>query len=73
LSALASRIRDAQQRRIPYIAVIGRREAQDGTVAVRLRDATRLEPQRVDTFIELLNQVIVGRVATLLPPAASRR
>jgi threonyl-tRNA synthetase len=60
-ATLGSRIRDAQQRRIPYIAVVGRREAQEGTVAVRLRDATQLEPQPVDVFVDALDNVIAER------------
>jgi len=35
--SLPKRIRSAEMERIPYIAVIGEREAQDGTVALRIR------------------------------------
>ena len=40
-ASLAARVRAAQQARIPYVAVVGRREAADGTVAVRVRDGSR--------------------------------
>ncbi len=33
------RIRDAETMKVPYMAVVGRREAEQGTVAVRLRGA----------------------------------
>jgi threonyl-tRNA synthetase len=66
-ATLASRIRDAQRRRIPYIAVVGRKEADDATVAVRLRDSTQLGSQPVDAFIDLIDRVITSRSAGLLP------
>jgi len=67
-ATLSSRIRDAQRRRIPYIAVVGRQEADGGTVAVRLRDSTRLDPQPVESFLALITQVLSSRSASLLPP-----
>ena len=59
---LASRVRDAQRRRIPYVAVIGRREAENRTVSVRLRDGQQLDPQPVDAFVALLESVITRRL-----------
>jgi threonyl-tRNA synthetase len=38
---LSSRIRDAEVQRVPYMAVVGEREAEAGTVAVRRRGAGR--------------------------------
>jgi threonyl-tRNA synthetase len=37
--SLGYRIRDAETRKVPYMAVVGEREAADGTVAVRKRGA----------------------------------
>jgi threonyl-tRNA synthetase len=37
--SLGYRIRDAETRKVPYMAVVGEREAADGTVAVRRRGA----------------------------------
>jgi threonyl-tRNA synthetase len=65
-ATLASRIRNAQQRRIPYVAVVGRKEAAAGTVAVRLRDSRQLEPQPVNSFIGVLERVISSRSADLV-------
>ena len=42
-ATLGARIRRAHDRRIPYIAVIGDREAGNDTVALRLRDGRRLD------------------------------
>ncbi|MBI4520190.1 MAG: threonine--tRNA ligase, partial [Gemmatimonadetes bacterium] len=47
------RIRDAELHKIPYMAVIGEREAAAGTVAVRRRGAaTKQETMDRDAFIE---------------------
>jgi threonyl-tRNA synthetase len=35
------RIREAETRKIPFMAVVGKREAEAGTVAVRIRGAGR--------------------------------
>ena len=41
-ATVGARVRDARQRRVPYVAVVGAREAGDGTVSVRTRDATQV-------------------------------
>jgi len=53
-ATLATRIRDAQHDKIPYVAVVGRREVTNGTVAVRLRDGRQLDPISVDGFAALV-------------------
>ncbi len=45
------KIREAQLQKIPYMLVIGDREAAEGTVAVRSRAAGDLGPRTVETFI----------------------
>ena len=45
--SLASRIRRAAVRKVPYAAVIGEREAVGGDVALRLRDGSVLAPMPV--------------------------
>jgi len=62
-ATLASRVRDAQQKRVPYVAVIGRREVENGTMSVRLRDGSQLAPQPIDAFIAQLEEVITSRKA----------
>ena len=49
---IGAKIRDAIGRRIPYLLVVGEREAKDGTLAVRERDGVDRGPQPVDRVIE---------------------
>jgi threonyl-tRNA synthetase len=65
-ATLAARIRDAQHDKVPYLAVIGRREAADGTVAVRLRDGRRLGTIPVDDFVALVAATAASRSPRLL-------
>ena len=66
-ATLASRIRDAQVRHVPYVAVVGAREAGSGTVSVRLRDGTQLPPMDVDRFVDLAAGVAARRLPDLTP------
>jgi threonyl-tRNA synthetase len=45
------KIREAQLQKVPYMLVIGDREAAEGTVSVRSRSAGDLGARRVETFI----------------------
>ncbi|MGO9874316.1 MAG: threonine--tRNA ligase [Acidimicrobiia bacterium] len=51
---LAARIRDAQRDKVPYVGVIGRREAADANVAVRSRDGGQFDPMSVFDFVTLV-------------------
>jgi threonyl-tRNA synthetase len=42
-SRLNAKIRNCQNRKIPYMLVVGQREADEGTVSVRLRDGGQLQ------------------------------
>ena len=56
------RIREAEMMKVPYMAVVGRREAEAGTVAVRTRGAgTKQEVVPVAGFIERVRQEIASR------------
>ncbi len=55
---ISSKIRDAQLEQVPYMAVIGRREEQDRTVAVRHRRRGDLGPMSLDNFVALLKHEI---------------
>ncbi len=68
-ATLGARVRDAQQRRIPYVAVVGRREADAGMVSVRLRNGEQLPPATRRAFVDLIGTVVTSRSADLLPPA----
>lgn len=53
---LQAKIRDAQLQKIPYMLVVGGKEAEAGTVAVRHRSRGDLGPQPLDDFIARLRR-----------------
>ena len=63
------RIREAETMKVPYMAVIGKREAEAGTLAVRIRGAGR--KQEIITVAEFVARV-VGEIRTrALAPSVS--
>jgi threonyl-tRNA synthetase len=59
---LGYRIRDAEMQKVPYMAVIGEREAEAGTVAVRKRGAgKKQEVMPRKNFIEVLLEEVKTR------------
>lgn len=67
--SLGARIRDASRRRVPYVGVVGAREAADGAVSLRLRDGRGLAPMPAADALALIGAVVASRSAGLLPPA----
>ena len=57
------KIREAQLQKVPYMLVIGGREAEAGQVAVRHRKRADLGPQDLDTFITAITAEIAARTA----------
>ncbi|MBI3898621.1 MAG: threonine--tRNA ligase [Gammaproteobacteria bacterium] len=55
------KIREHTLQRIPYLLVLGKREALDGTVAVRTRKGEDLGVMTLEAFRERLTQDIAGR------------
>ena len=53
---LRYKIREAQLQKIPYMIVIGDREAADHTLSPRLRDGTELKDLPVEAFINRLRE-----------------
>ncbi|HLE15880.1 MAG TPA: threonine--tRNA ligase [Anaerolineales bacterium] len=53
-----AKIRDAQNQKIPYMLVIGDREAEQGTVSVRLRTEENLGAMELQLFIERAHEEI---------------
>jgi threonyl-tRNA synthetase len=51
--SLGQRIRRAHDRRAPYLAVLGDREARDGSLALRLRDDRRLSVPAAEAIAEI--------------------
>ncbi|MGD9940204.1 MAG: threonine--tRNA ligase [Clostridia bacterium] len=56
-----AKIRDAQNQKIPYMLVVGARERDEGTVAVRVRDGRQLAPQKVAEFAAYAAGLIAER------------
>ena len=55
------KIRDAQLQKIPYMLVVGEREAAEGKVAVRLRSGKDLGPMPLDSFISRIKHEAESR------------
>jgi threonyl-tRNA synthetase len=56
------RVRDAEVMKVPYMAVIGKREAEAGTIAVRVRGAgKKQEIMAVGDFVERLQWEVATR------------
>ena len=56
------RIRDAETMKVPYMAVVGKREAEQGTVAVRVRGkGKKQEIMAVDKFVERVVEKVETR------------
>ena len=61
---LQAKIRDAQLQKVPYMLVVGGKEAEAGTVAVRHRSRGDLGPQPLAEFLATLRQEVETRAAT---------
>jgi threonyl-tRNA synthetase len=58
------KIRDAQMQKIPYMLVVGDREAENGTVSVRNRKHADQGAQSVDEFLTGIRQLIDTKART---------
>ena len=58
------KIRDAQMQKVPYMLVVGDREAEAGTVSVRHRKHADMGVKPLDQFIEEVSQLIASKSAT---------
>ena len=59
---LPAKIRDAQLQKIPYMLVVGPKEAEAGTVSVRHRSKGDLGPRRIADAVAMLQEEISSRV-----------
>jgi threonyl-tRNA synthetase len=55
------KIRAHELRKVPYMAVVGPREAQAGTVAVRARRKGDLGPVKVEDFVSELRRDVAAK------------
>ncbi|AEJ20504.1 threonine--tRNA ligase [Gracilinema caldarium] len=56
-----AKIRDCQGRKIPYMVVVGQKEADEGTVSVRLRDGRQLAPMKLAEFADYVSGKVASR------------
>ncbi|MDT8311246.1 MAG: threonine--tRNA ligase [Methylophaga sp.] len=60
------KIREHTLQRVPYLIVVGEREAQDNAVAVRTRKGENLGAMPLDSFVSLLKKDVAGRGRIIL-------
>ncbi len=65
---MQAKIRQAQLQKIPYMLVIGAREAEADSVAVRLRSGDDLGARTVQEFLDLVQPVIQTKSLDLVEP-----
>jgi len=53
-----AKVRDAQLQKIPYMLVVGDKEAAEGAVAVRLRTNENLGAMPLANFVERITEII---------------
>jgi len=58
---LNAKIRCCQTRKIPYMLVVGQREADEGTVSIRLRDGRQLPAMKIAEFAAYIGEKINRR------------
>jgi len=61
---LPAKIRDAQLRKIPYMLVVGAKEAEAGTVSVRHRSKGDLGPKPLAEVVETLQHEVASRAVS---------
>jgi len=58
---LNAKIRACQTRKIPYMLVVGQREADEGTVSIRLRDGRQLPAMKIEDFVAYALEKVENR------------
>ena len=65
------RIREAATMKVPYMLVLGRREAEAGTVTVRVRGQQKQEAMPLDAFVARVTEEIRSRALVPTPDLAA--
>jgi threonyl-tRNA synthetase len=60
-----AKIRAAQKMQVPYMLVVGNRELEENTIALRLRDGSRKDGLPVDEFVSMVQDKIATRSSEL--------
>jgi threonyl-tRNA synthetase len=56
-----AKIRNAQNRKIPYMLIVGEKEASSGTVSIRPRKGEQIQDQRVQDAVDFLREKAESR------------
>ncbi|QEK12504.1 threonine--tRNA ligase [Crassaminicella thermophila] len=56
------KIREAQLEKVPYMVIVGEKEVESNTIAVRSRDNGELGSQDIENFIQKLKEEIENRI-----------
>ncbi len=67
---MQAKIRNAQLQKVPFMLVIGKREAEAGSVSVRIRTGEDLGSISVDEFMDHLGALVESRSLSLIPESA---
>jgi threonyl-tRNA synthetase len=59
--SIGRKIRDSELRKVPYMLIVGDREAQDGTVAVREHRAGNLGSVPLEEFVARVQEETLAR------------
>ncbi|NLX73349.1 MAG: threonine--tRNA ligase [Bacteroidales bacterium] len=60
---IGKKIRDNELKRIPYLLIVGEKEAQDGLVAVRRQGEGDQGAMKIDEFAQFVNKEVEGQLA----------
>jgi threonyl-tRNA synthetase len=60
-----AKIRDCQNRKIPYMLVVGERESAEGSVSARLRDGRQMPPMKIIDFADYAAEKVSSQALTL--------
>ncbi|GHU12325.1 threonine--tRNA ligase [Spirochaetia bacterium] len=60
-SRLNAKIRECQNRKIPYMLVVGQREADEAMVSIRRRDGQQTEPMKTAVFADYAEEKVKSR------------
>ncbi|MEA1958421.1 MAG: threonine--tRNA ligase [Chloroflexota bacterium] len=57
------KIRQAQLQKIPYMLIVGDKEAENGTISLRLRNGQDLGNQTIESFLEMAHEAIAKKTS----------
>jgi threonyl-tRNA synthetase len=62
---MQAKIRNAQLQKVPFMLIIGKREAEAGTVSVRARTGEDLGAMAIDDVASMLSELVASRSTSL--------